>query len=329
MKARKRPGRVITYVILLVAAFVYLNNTSLLSTPPENGPLLLAHRGVAQTFSMEGITNETCTAEQMFPPEHPYLENTIPSMEAAFQAGADIVELDVHLTKDDQFAVFHDWTLDCRTDGSGVTREHTMDELKQLDIGYGYTADGGQTFPFRGKGVGMMPTLDEVLDQFPEQSLLIHVKSNDPLEGEKLAERFASLPENRLSRIAVYGGDEPIAALKQAIPQMRVMSMETMKSCLIPYIAVGWTGHVPDACANTQLHIPEKIAPWLWGYPSVFLNRMEDAGTRVVLVAGGGKFSEGFDQVEDLQRLPDAYTGVIWTNRIDRIGPLFQQGNET
>ena len=109
-----------------------------------------------------------------------YLENTIASIEAAFAAGADIVEFDVHPTTDGHFAVFHDWTVDCRTEGHGVTREHTLAELKALDIGYGYTADGGKTFPFRGKGVGLMPSLDEVLAAFPMRRLLINVKSNDP-----------------------------------------------------------------------------------------------------------------------------------------------------
>ena len=47
-------------------------------------------------------------------------------MQAGFAAGADVVELDVHPTTDGEFAVFHDWTLDCRTDGHGVTREHSM-----------------------------------------------------------------------------------------------------------------------------------------------------------------------------------------------------------
>ena len=123
----------------------------------ENGdkkPFLLAHRGLAQTFPMAGITNETCTAKGIYPPEHPYLENTIASMQAAFDHGADIVELDIQLTADNEFAVFHDWTLECRTDGQGVTREHTLAELKELDIGYGYTADGGQTYPFRERAWG-------------------------------------------------------------------------------------------------------------------------------------------------------------------------------
>jgi glycerophosphoryl diester phosphodiesterase len=64
----------------------------------------------------------------------------------------------VHPTTDGQFAVFHDWTLDCRTDGHGITREHSIADLKKLDIGYGYTTDGGRRYPFRGSGVGMMPT---------------------------------------------------------------------------------------------------------------------------------------------------------------------------
>jgi glycerophosphoryl diester phosphodiesterase len=78
-----------------------------------------------------------------------YLNN---SSYLAKQEGADVVEFDVHITKDGQFAVFHDWTMDCRTNAEGVTGDYTMDELKKLDIGYGYTADHGKTSNFAGKG---------------------------------------------------------------------------------------------------------------------------------------------------------------------------------
>ncbi|MFC0469867.1 glycerophosphodiester phosphodiesterase family protein [Halalkalibacter kiskunsagensis] len=309
--------------LLALILFMYVNNSSLFAKQDETKPLLLAHRGLGQTFSMENITNDTCSAQRIFEPEHPYLENTIPSMEAAFDAGADIVELDIHPTLDEQFAVFHDWTLDCRTDGVGVTREHAMDELRQLDLGYGYTADNGITFPFRGEGVGMMPSLDEVFDYFSDPSFLIHIKSDDPNEGELLAEFLRSVPEDRLRRVTVYGGDQPIAVLKKEIPELRVMSKATMKSCLVPYLASGWTGYVSSSCESTQLHIPETIAPWLWGWPDKFVNRMEKQDTRVIVVAGDGGWSEGFDSVEDLKRLPASYSGGIWTNRIDRIAPVF------
>ncbi len=311
-------------MFLALIVFVYFNNSSYFAEKRTGKPLLLAHRGLAQTFNMEGITNETDTSKRIYPPEHPYLENTIPSMEAAFRAGADIVELDIQPTIDGQFAVFHDWNLDYRTNGTGVTRDHTMAELKSLDVGYGYSADGGKTFPFRGKGVGLMPTLDEVLSHFPDRYFLIHVKSNDPQEGEMLAQYLSKFPEERLNQLTVYGGDKPVADVHKILPNLRVMSRATLKKNVLSYIAIGWTGYVPPSCRHTEILIPEKIASWLWGWPNRFLNRMADADTRVILVAGEGEFSAGFDTLEDVKRLPPNYTGGIWTNRIDKIAPLFK-----
>lgn len=325
MKRLIRYGKRFFIILLILLAFMYINNSSLFTKTSTESPLLLAHRGMAQTFPMEGIKSDTCTAERIFEPEHDYLENTIPSMEAAFKEGADVVEFDIHPTTDGEFAVFHDWTLECRTDGEGVTREHTMEELKQLDVGYGYTADNGATYHFRGKGIGLMPTLDEVMTHFPEQSFLIHIKSNDQNEGKLLAQYLSQYPGDRLERITVYGGDEPISALKEELPNLRIMSLSTLKSCLVPYLAVGWIGYVPAACENTQLHIPEKYAPLMWGFPSKFLTRMENVGTRVILVAGDGGWSEGFDKEQDLERLPEKYHGGIWTNRIDVIAPALEE----
>jgi glycerophosphoryl diester phosphodiesterase len=318
-KLRRLLKRFVIFLLYFVI-FIYLNNTSIFSNDRDREPLLLAHRGMAQTFTMEDIKWDTCTAKRIYEPEHPYLENTLPSIQTAIDQGADVVEFDIKRTKDNQFAVFHDATLECRTDQKGEPSEYTMNELKQLDIGYGYTADDGQTYPFRGQGIGLMPSLTEVLSQFQERDLLIHIKSNLKDDGELLVTYLEKLPSEQLEFIAVYGDDKPVRVLKEKMPKLRVMSLETMKSCLLPYIAVGWTGYLPSACKNTQLHIPEVYAKYLWGFPMKFLNRMEDANTRVIVVAGDGGWSEGFDSNEDLERLPENYNGGIWTNRIDRIG---------
>lgn len=317
MKKFKKVFKYFGIGMLLLIVFMFFNNTSLFLDNENNEPKLLAHRGVHQTFSKEGIEWDSCTAEKIYEPEHSYIENTIASMEEAFRLGADVVELDVHPTTDGEFAVFHDWTLECRTDGEGVTREHSMEELRQLDVGYGYTADNGKTYPLRGKGVGLIPTLGEVLEQFPDKELLIHIKSDDPNEGDLLADYLKSNPQMNLESLAVYGGDQPISSLKNKLPDMRVMSKGTIKSCLIPYIAIGWTGYVPEACEETQLHIPEKIGPFLWGWSGKFQERMDKVDTRVIIVAGDGGFSEGFDSEEDMERVPDGFSGYIWTNRIE------------
>jgi glycerophosphoryl diester phosphodiesterase len=318
-----RAWRIAIWLALALAAVAYLNNTNLLTPPATGSPVLLAHRGLHQTFPGDGLKADTCTAERILPPEHGYLENTLAAMQAAFAAGADVVELDVHPTTDGYFAVFHDWTLDCRTDGKGVTRERTLAELQALDIGYGYTADGGKTFAFRGKGVGLLPSLDQVLAAFPERRLLIDIKSNEPGDGEKLARRLARLPREQLARIMVYGGNRPVAAARALLPGLRTMSRASLQRCLLLYIALGWSGYVPAACRDSLLLIPINVAPWLWGWPTRFLQRLVSAGAEV-FVAGpwDGGFSRGIDDAATLARLPAGYAGGIWTNRIDRIAPL-------
>jgi glycerophosphoryl diester phosphodiesterase len=322
-----RKGKVVAAAGVVCAGLLYLGNASALVSPPRNGPGLLAHRGLHQTFSAEGVTNETCTAARIDTPHHAYLENTIPAIKAAFELGASVVEIDVHPTTDGKFAVFHDWTLDCRTDGHGVTREHSLAELKKLDVGYGYTADGGKTFPFRGHGVGLMPSLDEVLDAFPHQSFLINVKSDDASEGRLLAEALAKRSSEQLSRIMVYGGDRPIASLKDHMPQLRVMSRASIKSCFLKYIALGWTSYVPEACRNSILLVPSNVGPWLWGWPNRFDARMEAVNTPT-FVSGrytGGPFSTSIDSMQDFRSLPKGYSGGISTDRMDVLAQILKR----
>lgn len=303
------------------ATFVFFNNTSLLAPQLSGKPVLLAHRGIAQRFDPVGVTNDTCTASRMQPPTHGYLENTIASMLASFEAGADIVELDIHPTTDGHFAVFHDWTLDCRTDGHGVTREQSMSFLRTLDIGYGYTADSGKTYPFRGTGVGLMPSLAEVLETFPDRLFLINVKSNVPDEGLKLGAFLNDLPPARRATLMVYGGDRPIAALRSLVPGLKTMSRTSLKGCLLRYIAYGWTGAMPDECYSRPVFVPINVAPWLWGWPNRFLDRVNSVGS-IVFVVGpyhGGDFSTGMDNIEDLSRLPEGYDGGVLTNEIEMV----------
>lgn len=107
-----------------------------------------------------------------------YPENTLISLQAAIDAGADILEFDVHMTKDGHIVVVHDKTVDRTTNGVGRICDKTLAQLRQLDAGYRFTTDGGKTFPYRGKGV-TIPTLAEVFDAFPGMPMLVEIKSSD------------------------------------------------------------------------------------------------------------------------------------------------------
>jgi glycerophosphoryl diester phosphodiesterase len=285
---------------------------------PRARATLFAHRGIAQRFDERGLKNDTCTAERMLPPQHALLENTLPSIRASFAAGANVVEIDVRPTTDGQFAVFHDWTLDCRTNGHGETRAHTMAQLKQLDVGYGYTADGGRTYPFRGRGVGLMPSLDEVLTAFPGRRFLINVKSRDPGEGARLAAALGKYPAARRRMLAVYGGDEPVGRVRDLLPGVRTSSRASLESCLLGYLALGWSGHVPRACRHSVVLVPVNLGFLLWGWPGRLQQRLERADSELVAIGPyAGGFTSGIDTPEDLARLPHGYAGGIWTNEIE------------
>src|SRR5690606_38437300 len=64
-------------------------------------------------------------------------ENTLRSFVAAQEAGLDVIELDLHLSKDGALVVMHDTTVDRTTDGTGLVAERTLDELRALDAGQG------------------------------------------------------------------------------------------------------------------------------------------------------------------------------------------------
>ena len=64
---------------------------------------------------------------------HP--ENTLPAFAEAVRVGADGIELDVHLSKDGYLIVMHDEEVDRTTNGKGLIREKTLEELKKLNAG--------------------------------------------------------------------------------------------------------------------------------------------------------------------------------------------------
>lgn len=62
-------------------------------------------------------------------------ENTLSSFELAIRQGADLVELDLHLSADEQLVVIHDDTVDRTTDGTGAVGDLSFAELRVLDAG--------------------------------------------------------------------------------------------------------------------------------------------------------------------------------------------------
>ena len=116
-------------------------------------PLLVAHRGGARLAP----------------------ENTLSAFRQAIDVwGADMIELDVRLSRDGEVMVIHDATVDRTTNGSGRVEDLTFQELSQLDAGHRFSGpDGGR--PYRDQGI-TIPTFREVLEAFPEVRLNVEIK---------------------------------------------------------------------------------------------------------------------------------------------------------
>jgi glycerophosphoryl diester phosphodiesterase len=115
-------------------------------------------------------------------------ENTQAAFDRALERWhTDMLELDVHLTRDGQLVVSHDPTVQRCTDGDGRIADLTLAELQRLDAGYRFTQDDGRSFPFRGQGV-RLPSLREVLLGYPAVPLNIELKQDTPGAAEALAQ---------------------------------------------------------------------------------------------------------------------------------------------
>lgn len=118
-----------------------------------------------------------------------YPENTMAAFQAALEAGADGIELDVQMAKDGKLVIIHDETVDRTTDGSGYVKDMTYDELAKLDAGSWFAAAGaGET----------IPELEAVFQWASKagNELLINVElKNDLIEYPGMEEKVVELLE--------------------------------------------------------------------------------------------------------------------------------------
>lgn len=150
-----------------------------------------------------------------------YPENTLPAFLSAVEMGVDVIETDVHLSKDGVLVIWHDPTLDRNTNGSGRIEDHTLEELKGFDAGYTFTKDGGESYPFRGTGV-RLATLEEALQACPEQRFNIDLKSKTPA----IVDEFISVVRRNDAQDRVVGASFHLSNLRN----LRVKAPEILTS---------------------------------------------------------------------------------------------------
>jgi len=174
---------IVVAVVAAVAVAVAAPVASAAKNPwIEKTPLDIAHQG----------------GEDEFP------SNTMYAFRRALQVGADMLELDVGVTKDGQVVVMHDTTVDRTTNGHGTVASFTLRQLRRLDAAYWFSGGSNayshsrprSAYRLRGVATGKrrppkgftaadfrVPTLREVLRAFPHTPINVEIKGRTKAEA--------------------------------------------------------------------------------------------------------------------------------------------------
>ncbi|WP_193165035.1 glycerophosphodiester phosphodiesterase family protein [Microbulbifer hainanensis] len=288
----------------IIAAFLFFAVLFLVIRAPSYGApdkgQLVAYRGGGQLLDYATFDERGCTANQIVKSENSGIENTLDGIGNALKNGFQIIHLNVHRTADGQFAVFHDWTLDCATNGTGVTSEKTMDYLKSLDAGFGYTSDKGDSFPWRGKGY-RIPALRDIVKKYPETEFWLNLKTADRESVMALLKFEQGLPVGERGHFFHFAADKNLPLYNSqmksdsATVQASALSIESDKRCIKDYVLYGWSRVFPESCSNTNIVVPPKLARYLWGWPEQFASRAQRHGSRVYLWVKHRPFQVDYD----------------------------------
>ncbi|MCD6576877.1 MAG: hypothetical protein J7K66_02550 [Anaerolineaceae bacterium] len=157
-------------------------------------PLVIAHRGYSRVAP----------------------ENTLLAYSKAIEVGADMVEMDINLTKDGEMVMIHDHFLERTTNGKGLVQDYTLEELKKLDAG----------FYFQPKVENVrIPTAEESIQLIKEAGVLVcfEIKGGNPeracLIAEKLIQLFRKYDAFDWANTCSYH-PEAVALAKRLAPEL-------------------------------------------------------------------------------------------------------------
>jgi glycerophosphoryl diester phosphodiesterase len=137
--------------------------------------------------------------------EDEFPSNTMYAFRKALKVGADMLELDIGVTKDGKVIVMHDTTVDGKTNGHGTVASKTLRQVRKLDAAFWFAPGASdhyshalppRSYKFRGIATGnrkppkgfkasdfRVPTLAEVLKAFPRAPINIEIKGRTPDEA--------------------------------------------------------------------------------------------------------------------------------------------------
>ncbi|MFD8378660.1 glycerophosphodiester phosphodiesterase [Streptomyces sp. NPDC059679] len=183
-------------------------------------------------------------------------ENTLRSFLRAEREGLDVIELDLHLSKDGELVVMHDADVDRTTDGQGPISDFTLAELRQLDAGQ------GERIPVFAEVVDAVqaPLQAEIKDTAAARALAEVITRRNLLDrvdvlsfhDQAIAEIRTLLPTARTALVASRYGLDVIDRAQAVDAGMLVLNIRRITLELVQRAhaaglkVIGWTVNTPD-----------------------------------------------------------------------------------
>jgi glycerophosphoryl diester phosphodiesterase len=228
-------------------------------------------------------------------------ENTLAAFDLGMAAGADGLELDVHLSSDGVAVVHHDDTLDRTTEVTGALATRTAAELARVDAGYRF-GDGG-SYPFRAHGIGI-PTLAEVLHRYADTRVIIEMKVDSAEMGEAVARDVRGAGAAERVCAAGYGLRSAVAA-RRALPEMATSACHPEAQLAVYRSHLWW----PVRRVGYQAYQVPETAGWIRIVSPRFVRHAHQAGLKVQVWT--------VDEEADMRRLLSWGVDGLISNRPD------------
>ena len=180
--------------------------------------------------------------------------NTLFAFEHAADLGVDVLEMDIHMTKDGALVVSHDESVDRLTDGAGFIKEMTLAEVQSFDAAYDWSPlDDGAEFPYRGQGI-TIPTLESVFERFPDHRMNIEIKQSDP----PIYQPFCNLirEHNMQDKVMVASfHDEDLTKFRETCPEVATSGSQGQIKTFV-YMHLAFLGRLyPPNFSSVQVPI--------------------------------------------------------------------------
>lgn len=192
-------------------------------------PLLFAHRG----------------ASRLAP------ENTLEAFDLAVRCGVDVLEMDVHMTRDGHIVVLHDADVGRTTAGAGLVAAYTLAELQALDAGAKFLTASGEPL-FAGHGL-VVPRLEDVLRAFPKVGFNIEVKPYTPTMVPAVLEVLDRVGP---SDVLLAAGEHPVMQQLEAARPACPLGLSGAQAWQV-FRSAFW-GRIPEAWRGRALQVPPR-----------------------------------------------------------------------